>query len=63
MRSTKPVMSSSSNALSSDSIGTRWRTFANLSEGVAPSRFDGLSGRISAGKRASIAALRWRSAS
>ena len=38
------AMSSSANALSSDSIGTRWRTFSNLSEGAAPSRCDGLSG-------------------
>jgi hypothetical protein len=49
--------------LSSDSIGTRWRTLAKPVSGAPPIRFDGESGRIRCGKRASIAALRRRSAS
>jgi hypothetical protein len=59
----KPRTSSSSKALSSDSIGTLCVTFANPATGVAPTRRDGLSARISSGKRASIAWLRCRSAS
>ena len=50
-------------ALSSDSIGTRWRTLAKPLSGAPPTRLDGESARIRCGKRASIAALRRRSAS
>jgi hypothetical protein len=49
--------------LPSESIGTAWRTFLKRPAGAAPTRRDGESERISAGKRASIALLRWRSAS
>jgi hypothetical protein len=47
-------------ALSSDSIGIRWRTLPKSSTGGAPTRRDGLSDRIRPGKRDSIAWLRWR---
>jgi len=46
-----------------DSIGTRCVTLEKPAAGAAPTRRDGLSARISSGKRASIAALRWRSRS
>jgi hypothetical protein len=51
------------NALLIDSIGAACRTFANFAAGAAPTRREGESGRTSAGKRASIASLRWRSES
>ena len=63
MRSTKSSTSSSLNALSSDSIGTRVPHLGEPRDGAAPTRFDGESARIRSGKRASIAALRLRSAS
>ena len=63
MRSTNSATSSSLKALSSESIGTAWRTLANPRAGCAPTRRDGESARTRAGKRASIASLRWRSAS
>ena len=63
MRSAKSVTSSSENALSSESIGKAWRTFLNLPVGATPTLRDGESLRISSGKRASIALLRWRKAS
>jgi hypothetical protein len=59
----KAIFSCSANALSSESIGSAWRTFLNLPVGAAPTRRDGESARTSAGKRFSIAALRSRSAS
>ncbi len=63
MRSTNSVTSPSLKALPSESIGTAWRTLANFCAGAAPTFRAGESARISAGKRASIAALRSRSAS
>ena len=63
MRAVKSATSSSSKALPSDSIGTRWRTLPNPAATGAPTRSEGLSSRLSAGNRASIAALRRRSAS
>ena len=62
-RAMKSITSSSLKALPSESIGTAWRTLPKASTGAAPTRLDGLSGRTSSGKRASMAALRWRSAS
>ena len=59
----KSRTSCSAKALSSDSIGVLCVTFAKLAAGAAPTRSDGLSARISSGKRASIAALRRRSSS
>ena len=50
MRPTKSLTSSSLNALSSESIGTAWRTLAKPRDGAAPTRFDGESARISSGK-------------
>ena len=57
-RATNSTTSSSAKALSSDSIGTRWRPWRTAPAGAAPTRRDGLSARISSGKRASIASLR-----
>ncbi len=62
-RAQNSANSVASKTLSSDSIGTRWRTLANPLSGAPPTRVDGESARISAGKRASIAALRRRRAS
>ncbi len=55
MRSTNSWTSSALNALSSESIGTRWRTFANPRAGAAPTLSDRLSSVRRSGKRASIA--------
>ena len=63
MRAQNSEKSSGAKALSSDSIGTRWRTLAKPLLGAAPTRRLGLSGRTRCGKSASIAALRRRSAS
>ena len=62
-RAMKSAKSVPSNALSSDSIGTRWCSLANPLSGAAPTRCVGESARISAGNRASIAVLRRRNAS
>src|SRR5918996_1457846 len=45
--------SSQENALSSESIGVRWRTGANSSLGAPPTRWVGLSGTMSSGKASS----------
>ena len=63
MRAQNSAKSASSKALPSESIGTPWRTVAKPSAGLAPTRRDGLSARISSGKRPSIAWLRRTSAS
>ena len=49
--------------LEAESIRTAWRTLEKVSDGAAPTCSDGLSGRLSSGKAASIAALRRFSAS
>ncbi|MNC62251.1 hypothetical protein D3C75_1122580 [compost metagenome] len=58
MRATKSRTSPSSKALSSDSMGTPWRTSANWLETGAPTRCDGDTGLDRAGKAASIARAR-----
>ncbi len=63
MRPTKSSTSPSANALSSDSIGTAWRTFLNFPDGAAPTFCDGESLVTSSGNLASIALKRLRSAS
>ena len=63
MRATKSRTSPSSKALSSDSMGTPWRTSANWLEAAAPTLFDGESGRTRSGKAASTARFRARRAS
>jgi hypothetical protein len=63
MRATKSATSSSAKALSSDSIGTAWRTWPNASDGAAPTVCVGLSALTSSGCAASIAASLRRSAS
>ena len=63
MLAKKSRTSCSAKALSSDSIGVLCVTFAKLAAGAMPTRSDGLSARFSAGKRASIAALRRRNSS
>ena len=55
MRSANSTTASSAKALPSDSIGTRWRTLANFSDGFAPTLRLSLSGEASSGKRASSA--------
>ena len=51
MRSTKRVTSSSENALSSESIGTAWRTLAKRPVGAAPTFSVRLSSVRRSGKR------------
>ena len=63
MRAKNSSTSPASKALESDSMGTACLTLAKPPAGAAPTRFDGLSGRTSSGKRSSIAALRKRRAS
>ena len=63
IRPTKSVTSSSAKALSSDSIGSAWRTFLNRPLGAAPTFCDGDSALTSSGKRFSMALKRARSAS
>ena len=63
MRSMNSSTSAALNALSSDSIGTSWRSLAKPAAGAAPTRRVGESARISCGKRRSIASLRRFSAS
>ena len=63
MRATKSTTSASAKALSSDSIGTAWRTLAKRPEGCAPTFCDGESLVTSSGNLASIALKRWRNAS
>ncbi len=57
MRATKSVTSPSAKALSSDSIGTPWRTSANWAETGAPTFCDGEFWRTRSGKRASMASV------
>ena len=63
MRPTKSMTSSSAKALSSDSIGTAWRTFLNFPDGAAPIFCDGDFALTSSGNRASMASKRLRKAS
>ena len=49
MRAYQPRSSSRSNALSSDSIGTMWRTGANVADGGAPTSSSGESAVSSSG--------------
>ena len=63
MRVTNSGTSSSAKAFSRESIRTAWRTLEKVSDGAAPTCSDGLSGSLSSGKAASIAALRRFSAS
>ena len=63
MRATKSVTSSGAKALSSDSMGTPWRTGANWLEIAAPTTCDGESAMVSSGNRLSISSARRFSAS
>ena len=63
MRSTKPTTSASANPLASESIGTRWRTLANLSDALAPTVRVRLSALFSSGNCCSSASYRRRKAS
>ena len=63
MRASNSRTSSSAKTLSSESMRISCPTLLNPSAGGAPTRSDGLSSRLSSGKRASIAALRRRRAS
>jgi hypothetical protein len=54
-RSTNSDTSSSAKALPIDSIGTRWRTLPNFSDGFAPTFCERLSGVASSGNCSSIA--------
>jgi len=62
-RAQNSAKSVASKALSSESMGTPWRTLAKPVAGAAPTLCEGESGRTREGKRASMAALRRRSAS
>ncbi len=55
MRATKSMTSSSFIALSSESIGTAWRTFLKRPDGAAPTRTDSDSNVRKSGKRTSMA--------
>ena len=50
MRSTNSATASSAKAFASESIGTRWRTLANFSDGFAPTLRLSLSGGRELGK-------------
>ena len=63
MRPTKSSTSSSAKALSSESIGTAWRTFLNRPDGATPTFCDGDWAVTNSGNRASMALKRLRSAS
>ena len=63
MRPTKSSTSSSAKALSSDSIGTAWRTFLNFPDGAAPIFCDGEALVTSSGNFTSMALKRRRNAS
>ena len=55
MRATKSTTSCSAIALSSESIGTAWRTFLKRPVGAAPTLSESDSSVRKSGKRASIA--------